>query len=185
MVGKIIERALEEVMEENNLRNEEIFQKMINGVIETAWIEIWDEEAKMTDEVADNTDACSNIFDQMLNNTLEYACDEVSAEERLGRFSSMLAHDMVKKSGAIEEIQESLDTATGITKDNSGAIETTVEDALDRLANGLRRTETETVRKTETVLERHEKTMEKVDVFYDRKVENDRLRGNAIIRVWF
>ena len=158
MCEKIIERAVEETIEENILRNEEIFQKMLTDVIESALVELWEEEeSKM--EKTENTDTCSNIFDQMLDDTLENACNEVAAEERLDKSSKNLTDNMAENSGTIEE---------------------TVEKALHRLANGFRRTDSEVVEETETVLKRHEKTLDKIEMFYDRTADDETLRGNVI-----
>ena len=158
MCEKIIERAVEETIEENILRNEEIFQKMLTDVIESALVELWkEEESKM--EKAENTGACSNIFDQMLNNTLEYACDEVAAEERLDKSGNIVTNNLAENSSTIEE---------------------TAEKALHRLANGLRRADSDVGRETETVLEKHENTLDKIEMFYDRTAEDEILRGNNI-----
>ena len=154
---KTIERAIVEIIEENILRNEEIFQKMLTDVIETAWVELWEEEESKTEKAAEITEAFSNIFDQMLNDTVENACDEVETEDRLDNSCVTITTD-----DAI---------------DNSGIIEGQDQNTLDVMA--LRETDTEADEETESVLSRHEQTLEKVGMFYDRTSDDKLPAGNA------
>lgn len=161
MFANVVVNAVEEIVEENVLRNEKIIQKLLSDAIEAAWIE---EECIVKKKGTVTKRSSGEVLKQLVDNTLKSALEECVVEERFN-------HKYINAS------EEANSNVLGRLQKEMAEADSRDELMANSLNQETEESEVQEEEHTDSTLSKHEKTMEKVKMFYENVTEEEARAG--------